>query len=125
MKRRENCFGITSSSQFSHHNSAVSVSQPLCQAVSVFQLSHALTVSALPPPIPCSTRVARVCVLVHCNTPEIEKGWIMKGKEKGNDPGRRRQYWFDVKRKVRFPGRVIPWVTPANSGQTFQSKFSN
>jgi hypothetical protein len=22
---------------------------------------------------------------------------------------------LDVKRKVRFPGRVIPWVAPANS----------
>ena len=82
MKGKESCFGITSSSQLSQHSSAVSVSQPLFQAVSVSkllfqtvsvsQLSHVLTVSALPPPVPGSTRVTRVCVLVHCNTPEMD-----------------------------------------------------
>ena len=82
MKRKESCFGITSSSQLSQHNSAVSVSQPLFQAVSVSkllfqtvsvsQLSHVPTVSALPPPVPGSTRVAGVCVLIHCNTPEMD-----------------------------------------------------
>ena len=72
MKGKESCFGIASSSQLSQHSSAVSVSQPLCQAVSVSQLSHVLTVSALPPPVPGSTRVAGVCVLIHCNTPEMD-----------------------------------------------------
>ena len=79
MKRKESCFGITSSSQLSQHNSAVSVSRPLCQVskllfqtVSVSQLSHVPTVSALPPPVPGSTRVARVCELIHRNTPEMD-----------------------------------------------------
>ena len=80
MKRKESCFGITSSSQLSQHSSAVSVSQTLFQAVSVSkllfqtvsQLSHVPTVSALPPPVPGSTRVTRVCVLIHCNTPETD-----------------------------------------------------
>ena len=82
MKGKESCFGITSSSQLSQHNSAVSVSQPLFQAVSVSkslfqtvsvsQLSHVPTVSASPPPVPGSTRVAGVCVLIHRNTPEMD-----------------------------------------------------
>ena len=72
MKGKESCFGITSSSQLSKHDSAVSVSQPVFQAVSVSQLSHVLTVSALPPPVPGSTRVARVCELIHRNTPEMD-----------------------------------------------------
>ena len=72
MKGKESCFGIASSSQLSQHSSAVSVSQPLRQAVSVSELSHVLTVSALPPPVPGSTRVARVCELIHRNTPEMD-----------------------------------------------------
>ena len=79
-KARRNCFGITCSSQFSNHNSAVSVSQAvsvckfLHQAVSVSQLHHVLAVSAIPPPISRSSWIARSCILIHRNTPE-KKTW--------------------------------------------------
>ena len=38
-------------------------------------------------------------------------------------PGKRRQYWSEVKRKVRFPGKVRPWVAPDNSEEKHSYRF--
>lgn len=116
--------GITGNSQFPDHIYMVSVSEPLCQTISQFhlplsvpvsQLSHnALSLTTLPPPVPGSARITRPRVLINSDTPAIPRS--RKGKRNfGAHPGRRRQYWSEEKRNVRFPGRVRPCVTPTNS----------
>ena len=120
--------GITSNSQFPDHIYMVSVSEPLCQTISQFQLppslsalvsqlSHnALSLATLPPPVPGSARISRPRVLINSDTPAIPRS--RKGKRNlgtGAHPGRRRQYLSEEKRNVRFPGKVRPCVTPTNS----------
>ena len=118
--------GITSNSQFPDHIYMVSVSEPLRQTISQFhlplsvpvsQLSHnALSLTTLPPPVPGSARITRPRVLINSDTPAIPRS--RKGKRNfrtGAHPGRRRQYWSEEKRNVRFPGKVRPCVTPTNS----------
>ena len=118
--------GITGNSQFPDYIYMVSVSEPLCQAISQFhlplslpisQLSHnALSLTTLPPPVPGSARITRPRVLINSDTPAISRS--RKGKRNfgtGAHPGRRRQYWSEEKRNVRFPGKVRPCVTPTNS----------
>ena len=120
--------GITSNSQFPDHIYMVSVCEPLRQTISQFhlplslsvpvsQLSHnALSLATAPPPVPGSARITRPRVLINSDTPAIPRS--RKGKRNlgtGAHPGRRRQYWSEEKRNVRFPGKVRPCVTPTNS----------
>ena len=117
---------ITSNSQFPDHIYMVSVCEPLRKtisrfhlslSVSVSQLSHnALSLATAPPPVPGSARITRPRVLINSDTPAIPRS--RKGKRNlgtGAHPGRRRQYWSEEKRNVRFPGKVRPCVTPTNS----------